>query len=160
MLIPSCLQQGGAVASELLKTRDKYIVRAVTRNKGGVKAKKLEETEATLVQADLNDLDSLQRAVNGANIIFGVTDFIGAGRIATEMQQGINMLDAALTTLDTLEAFIWSSLPDPRTLEIPYKHVIHFNSKNDIAERMRASLLGRVLIEVQNFVKAPEVYGP
>lgn len=114
----------------------------------------------------MNDLESLKKAVKGANIIFAVTDFIGAGSIGKETQQGINILDSALTTLETLETFIWSNLPDARSQEVPYQNVIHFNSKNDIAKRIKASPLQKVLTEVilgpyyQNFVKAPQVYAP
>jgi hypothetical protein len=101
-----------------------------------------------------------------AQVIFGVADFMVAGIIEAETRQGISMLDAALSTLDTLEAIIWSGLPDATTSEIPYQNVIHFNAKNDIAKRMRISALANALIEVrlgpylQNFVKAPQVYGP
>jgi hypothetical protein len=165
-LTPYFLRQGGAIVSELLKTKGQYHILAVTRNKKSDKARKLEEAGATLVQADQNDLESVKKAVKGAQIIFGVTDFIGAGSVEAETQQGINMLDAALSTMDTLEAFIWSNLPDARTAKVPYQNVIHFNAKNDIATRMRASVLADVLIQVrlgpyfQNFVKAPQVYGP
>ena len=75
-------------------------------------------------------------------------------------------MDAALTTLDTLELFIWSNLPDARVQHAPYQNVLHFNSKNDIAKRIRASKLKDVMVEVrlgpyyENMTKAPQVYGP
>ncbi|CZR68135.1 uncharacterized protein PAC_18034 [Phialocephala subalpina] len=158
--------QGGSIASELLKASGKYTVLAVTRNKGSDKAKKLAEAGAKLVEADMNDLVPLKKAVKGANVIFAVTDFIGAGSNEKEKQQGINILDSALTTLETLETFIWSNLPDARVQEVPYQNVIHFNSKNDIAKYIKASPLQKVLTEVilgpyyENFVKAPQVYAP
>jgi hypothetical protein len=138
----------------------------VTRNKSSEKAEKLETAGAVLVEADLDDLASLKEAVHNSNIIFAVTDFIAAGSIAKETQQGINILDAALTTLETLETFIWSNLPDARTQEVPYQNVFHFNSKNDISNHLKESPLQNVLTEVivggyyQNFVKAPQVYAP
>jgi hypothetical protein len=108
----------------------------------------------------------LKKAVQQANTIFAVTDFVTAGSIEKETQQGINILDAALTTLDTLETFIFSNLPDGRTQDVPYQNIIHFNSKNDIVKRIKASPLQNVLTEViigpyyQNLVKAPQVYAP
>ena len=54
----------------------------------------------------MDDLESLKKALKGANIIFAVTDFITAGSIEKETQQGINILNAALATLDTLETFL------------------------------------------------------
>jgi hypothetical protein len=160
------LGQGGSIASELLKASDTFIVRAVTRNKASEKAKKLEDAGAVLVEADLDEPTSLKRAVHEANFIFAVTDFIAAGSIERETQQGINIIAAALTTLDTLETFIWSNLPDARTQNVPYQNVFHFNSKNDIASRIKASPLQNALTEVivggyyQNFVKAPQLYAP
>ncbi len=56
-------RQGGTVASELLKTSNQYTARAVTRDKNSDKEKKLAEAGAKLVQADVNDLESLKRAV-------------------------------------------------------------------------------------------------
>ncbi|TKA78401.1 hypothetical protein B0A49_02345 [Cryomyces minteri] len=158
--------QGGVVVSDLLRLGGKYAVRAVTRNPESDKSKKLAEAGLTLVQADMNNLASLKKAVKGAHYIFAVTDFITAGNVQTETKQGLNILEAAKTTLDTLEAYIWSSLPDARTQPIPYQNVVHFNSKNDIAKEIRRSAVGRVLTEVrlgpyyQNFVKAPQDYGP
>lgn len=159
--------QGGAVASEFSTiNNNEYTLKAISRNRTSSKAQELKEAGATIVEADMSDLSSLKKAVKGASGIFAVTDFISAGNIETETRQGINILDAALATLDTLELFIWSNLPDARVQKIPYQNVVHFNSKNEIAKCMRASLLGGVFTEVrvgayyQNFCKAPQVYGP
>lgn len=105
---PYLLRQGGAIASELLWTKGQYNILAVTRNKDCDRAKRLERSGATLIQADQNDLEPVKRATRGAQVIFGVTDFMGAGSFEAETRQGINMLDAALSTFDTLEAFLWS----------------------------------------------------
>lgn len=42
----------------------------MTRNVEGDKSKALAEAGAMLVQADMNDLDSLKKAVQGADFIF------------------------------------------------------------------------------------------
>lgn len=113
----------------------------------------------------MSDLASLKKAVKGASIIFAVTDFISAGSLEAEIEQGSNILDAALATLDTLEVFIWSNLPDAKSQKIPYQNVIHFNSKVEITKRMKVSQLSGILTEVrvgayyQNMVKAPQLYG-
>lgn len=79
---------------------------AVTRNKESEKTKKLAEAGAKLIQADMEDLDALKKAVKGAHFIFAVTDFLGAGDAKKELKQGCNVVDAASTALATLEAFI------------------------------------------------------
>lgn len=118
-----------------------------------------------MVEADMSDLASLKEAVKGASVIFAVTDFIAAGSIETETQQGLNIQEAALATFDTLELFIWSTVPDPRAQKIPYQNVIHANSKIEIGKSLQASKLGGILTEVrvgayyQNMVKAPQLYG-
>jgi hypothetical protein len=130
------------------------------------KSKALAEAGATLVQADMSDLDSLKKAVQGADFIFGVTDFLTAQSVEVETTQGLNLLKAAESTIDTLKGYIWSNLPDARVQPVPYQNVMHFNAKNDIAKEIRKSTVGNVLIEVrlgpyfQNFIKAPQVYGP
>lgn len=167
-LLTPFLIKGGSIAKTLLQNNQvhNHQIVAITRNTGSPSSVALAKAGAELVQADMNSLPSLKTAVKNANIIFAVTDFISAGSIKTETQHGLNMLDAALTTLDTLELFIWSNLPDARKQKVPYKNVIHFNAKNDIAERMWASKLGRVMMEVrlgpyfENMIKAPQVYGP
>ena len=91
--------QGGSIAAELLKNPNEYNVRAVTRNKTSDKAKALAAAGAELVQADMNDLESLKFAVEGASVIFGLTDFISAGSAEIEIQHGTNLLNAALPLL-------------------------------------------------------------
>jgi uncharacterized protein YbjT (DUF2867 family) len=149
-----------------LKTRDKFKVVAVTRNVEAQKSKALAKAGAILVKADMNDLGSLKKAVQGADFIFGVTDFLTAQSIEVETAQGLNLLKAAESTTKTLKGYIWSNLPDARIQPVPYQNVIHFNAKNDIAKMIRKSTVRNVLIEVrlgpyfQNFLKAPQVYGP
>lgn len=82
-----------------------------------------------MVAGDLDNLESLQTAFKGANVIFAVTDFwqaIGnpknhqkaAERGVTinevayeiEVQQGKNIVDAAAMTLNTLDRFVLSTL--------------------------------------------------
>lgn len=138
----------------------------MTRNVEGDKSKALAEAGAMLVQADMNDLDSLKKAVQAADFIFGATDFLTAQSVEVETAQGLNLLKAAESTTDTLKGYIWSNLPDARSQPVPYQNVIRFNAKNDIAKGDPEVNSRDVLIEVrlgpyfQNFLKAPQVYGP
>ena len=49
-----------------------YTVRAVTRNISSDAAQSLKSKGAQLVKADFTDLDSLKKAVEGSEFVFGV----------------------------------------------------------------------------------------
>jgi uncharacterized protein YbjT (DUF2867 family) len=63
-------RQGGAVAARLLD--DGWRVRALTRNPSSPKALALKESGAEVVHGDLDDRDSLDRALDGAWGVFSV----------------------------------------------------------------------------------------
>jgi uncharacterized protein YbjT (DUF2867 family) len=63
-------RQGGAVAARLLA--DGWHVRALTRDAASAKAKALKEAGAEVVVGDLDDRESLDRAVSGARGVFSV----------------------------------------------------------------------------------------
>ena len=113
----------------------------------------------------MEDLDSLKDVVKGAHFIFVVTDFLGAGgNNNRELKQGLNVIEVASTSLDTLEAIIWSSLPDARKQPFPYSNIVHFNSKRDISDRLIESPLKHLVTEVwlaayyENFVNSFGIY--
>lgn len=85
-------QQGGAVARELLGRGHK--VRAMTRNPDGEKARALAEMGATVVQGDLDDAASLERAVEGAWGAFAVQNTWEAG-VEGEEEQGKRFAEIA-----------------------------------------------------------------
>lgn len=67
--------QGGAVAKLLLKYREEYKVRAITRDPSSDAAKELANLGAEVVQADLTKPETLAAAVEGCWGVFGVTNF-------------------------------------------------------------------------------------
>jgi len=98
-------RQGGALISHLLQK--KWNVRAVTRNTQSPAAAALARQGAEVVQGDMEDAASLQRALKGAYGVYSVQDFwsVGARR---EIQQGKNLADAALSAGVT--HFVYSSV--------------------------------------------------
>jgi hypothetical protein len=96
-----------------------------------------------MVQADISDVHSLQRAVTGANVVFGNTAY--PSEIATnagsqqqahdiEFKQGQNIADA-VSTVGTLELFIWSSLSkSSKWSKGRYMKVWHFDSKAHVVD--------------------------
>ena len=85
-------RQGGAVAKHLLER--KRAVRALTRNPDRGAARALAKQGAEIVQGDLEDRASLERAVRGARGIFSVQDPWLHG-VRAEIRQGKLLADVA-----------------------------------------------------------------
>ena len=68
--------QGGGVARAILNDlKSEFKVRALTRNVNTDKAKALANSGAEVVQADLDDIESLKKAFEGAYGAFCITNF-------------------------------------------------------------------------------------
>ncbi|KAG5804166.1 hypothetical protein H9Q74_011106 [Fusarium xylarioides] len=107
--------QGGSVVRTLAKSQDRYNIRGLTRNISSPKAEALKELGIEMHQADVDDPESLQRAFEGANAIFAMTDFWQHMSAAKEEEQGRRIMDIA-ADLPNLEQIIWPSLPDAKTI--------------------------------------------
>jgi hypothetical protein len=117
-----------------------YRLRGTTRDPDSDAAAKLRSRGIEVVQADTADLDSLVSAFAGSNVIFAATDFWGlfaqhgpAKACEMEIKQGRDVVEAALATMDTLEHFIWVSLPKPTTA---YPEP-HFEAKHAVEMAIR-----------------------
>ena len=123
-------RQGGAVARELLDRG--YQVRGLTRNTQSSRAQALVQLGLEMVKGDYDDVASLERALDGAYGIFGVTDFWEHG-FEQEVQHGKNLIDAALRS--NVQHFVFSSVASAnQDTGIP-----HFDSKWEIEKYLRAS---------------------
>ena len=70
-------KQGGSVVQTILShptLSTQYKVRAVTRDPSKPAGEALKTQGAEVVKADLNDKDSVRKAVDGSQVVFGVTD--------------------------------------------------------------------------------------
>ncbi len=132
-------QGGGLVQSILNDPAGEFKARAVTRNANSDKAKALAAAGAEVVEADVDDPESLKKAFEGAYGAFCVTFFWEHISPEKEMAQAKNMADAAAAT--GVQYVIWSSLEDTRkwidlddermpTLMGKYK-VPHFDAKGE-----------------------------
>ncbi|KAJ9667037.1 hypothetical protein H2201_002871 [Coniosporium apollinis] len=120
--------QGASVADAFIDEPG-WKIRGISRDPSKASSKVWSDKGVEMVAGDLDNLESLQTAFKGANVIFGVTDFwqaIGnpknhqkaAERGVTinevayeiEVQQGKNIVDAAAMTLNTLDRFVLSTL--------------------------------------------------
>lgn len=136
-------RQGIGVVKELSKTK-KYQIRAITRNIKSQKALELGSlVNVELVKGDLMDPESLSRAFNGVDAIFGNTTptkgwkvFRGSIVRSYEMEQGFNLINQvkAAYKKGRLNHFIFSSISKAKD---PLKNDPapgHFTSKWDIEE--------------------------
>lgn len=122
--------QGGSVTQRFLQDKD-YRVRGLTRDPASPAAQKLAAQGIEIVQANLDDVNTLTAAFRGANLIFSVTNYwepffrpdcrqkaaeagVSCRKYAydVELQQGKNIADAAAQVVDTLDenGFIASTL--------------------------------------------------
>jgi len=98
--------QGGSVAHFLAKS-GKFSVRALTRDAQSKKAAALGPEGAEVVEGNLDDKDSLVKAMKGCYGVFGVTNFWE--HFDKEAQQGRNLIDAVKES--SIEHFVLSTLP-------------------------------------------------
>lgn len=144
--------QGGSVARRFLEAG--FLVRGLTRNVSSPAATALASSSVEMVKADLDDPDSLKKAFRGANVIFSVTNYwepffrpdyrkeaeemgITCREYAYDVEflQGKNIVDAAATTVDTLDenGFLVSTLSHAdKCSGGEYEELYHFDAKADI----------------------------
>ncbi len=104
---------GGARARALLAhPSGGGAVRAITRDPSKDKAKALAAAGAEVVQADIDDVESLKKAFAGAHGVFGVTNFWEHFSAEKEKAQAKNIAEAAKAA--GVKHVIWSTLEDTR----------------------------------------------
>ena len=110
--------QGGALARAILSDPSGgFSCRAITRDPNKDQAKALAAKGAEVVRADMDDLESVNKAFSGAYGAFCVTNFWEHFSADKEKAQAKNLADAAKAT--GLKHVIWSTLEDTRNLMSP-----------------------------------------
>ena len=132
--------QGGGLARAILNDPDKpFRLRAVTRHPSSDNAAELARRGAEIVEANLDDVDSVKRAFRGAYGAYCVTNFWEHFSPEKELSQAASMAQAAKD--EGLQHVVWSTLEDTRqwvplddkrmpTLMGKYK-VPHFDAKGE-----------------------------
>ena len=132
--------QGGGLVRAILSDPDaEFAARAITRNPDSENARALAARGAEVVQADLDDVDSLTRAFEGCHGAYCVTNFWEHFSPEKELAQAENLATAASRA--GVDHVIWSTLEDTRrwvplesdcmpTLMDRYK-VPHFDAKGE-----------------------------
>ncbi|KAL3430217.1 hypothetical protein BDV09DRAFT_202333 [Aspergillus tetrazonus] len=140
--------QGFSTAESFLSIPN-WAVRAVTRNPASATAQKLASMGCEVVQADLNDMSSLETAFIGVHAIFVNTDFWATytsdpardslAAYAQEVRQGKNAAIAA-SKVPNLERFVYSALPSfSKVSGGKYSKALHCESKAAIVEYIETS---------------------
>ena len=130
-------QGGGLVRAILADKNTEFTVRAVTRDANSEKAKALAQLGAEVVVADIDDANSIKKALEGAYGAYFVTFFWEHFSAEKEYQEVTNFINVAKEA--SLKHIIWSTLEDTRnwvpldddrmpTLHGKYK-VPHFDGK-------------------------------
>jgi uncharacterized protein YbjT (DUF2867 family) len=130
--------QGGGLARAILHdSNSEFAVRGITRDSNSDKAKELAKMGAEVMSADVDDKQSVKRALEGAYGAYFVTFFWAHLSPEREYEEACFMAKAAKEA--DLKHVIWSTLEDTRkwvplddnrmpTLQEKYK-VPHFDSK-------------------------------
>ncbi len=138
--------QGGGVVRAILAGNE-FAARAITRKPESDKAKALKAAGAEVVAADIDDVDTITRALHGAYGAFFLTNFWEHFSPEKEKQQAHNLATAAERA--QLQHVVWSTLEDTRkdvplsddrmpTLQGNYK-VPHFDAKGEADQYFRAA---------------------
>jgi len=107
-------QGGGLVASILGDSGGEFAVRAITRDPSKDKAQAIKAKGGEVVQADLDDEASLEKAFAGAYGVYAVTNFWEHFSAEKEKAQAKNIAQAAKAA--GVKHIIWSTLEDTRKL--------------------------------------------
>jgi uncharacterized protein YbjT (DUF2867 family) len=135
--------QGGGVARHLLR-RGTIKVRCLTRRPNSEAARLLLHQGAEVVQADLDDIASIRRAVHGCEGVFGVTDFWEA--YFREYDQGVNLIDAAAET--EVGHLVLSTLPSSRKISRGAIDLPHFETKARMEEHAQRQKVSFTFVHV------------
>jgi uncharacterized protein YbjT (DUF2867 family) len=146
LVVGSTGMQGLAVAKQLLSS-DKYLVRAMTRNKNSEVSKNLQGLGAEIVQAELEDYDSLTEAVKDCDGVFIVINFWTIGgneasmqeKMEGEIRQGKNIIDACKA--QSIKHVIYSSVGGTTRNNHP-----HVRSKAQLEQYLKTSGLSYTIL--------------
>ncbi|CZR56703.1 related to nitrogen metabolic regulation protein nmr [Phialocephala subalpina] len=132
--------QGGSVILTVLSDpflSSQFQLRGITRDPTKPSAAALSSQGVELVKADLDDKESLKKALEGAYAVFAVTNWQEVLDKKREVQQGKNIADVAKEV--GVQQVIWSSLPNVSKITGGKNTgVLHFDSKAVVEEYMKS----------------------
>jgi uncharacterized protein YbjT (DUF2867 family) len=144
ILVTGATGQQGAAAYRHLQKRG-FKLRALVRDPGSEKARQLVGHGEEVIHGDLNDQDSLSRAMDGVYGVFSVQPY--TDDVATEVKQGKALIEAALR--QEISHFVYSSVvaADEQT------GIAHFESKGQVEDHLRSSGLRYTIFQPVFFME-------
>lgn len=136
--------QGGALTRHLLGRGHR--VRALVRDPQSPAAASLQAAGAELAVGDFDDPASLIRAARGADAFFAMATPFVLGGTETEVRQGTNLVDAALTA-DVAHVVYSSVASADRGTGVP-----HFESKYAVERHLASSAAAWTVIAPTEFL--------
>lgn len=135
--------QGGGLCGAILEDPSgEFACRAITRDPSKDQAKALADKGAEVVAADIDDVESLKKALAGAHGLYAVTNFWEHFSADKEKEQARNIAEAAKAA--GIKHVVWSTLEDTRKLmdasdkRMPFLQdkyrVPHFDAKAEADE--------------------------
>ncbi len=141
-------RQGGAVIRHLQKS-GAFRLRALTRNSNTEKSRSLQKLGVEVYEADMNDGQSLLRALSGVDGVFSVQNYWENGvGFEGEVLQGKNLIDAA--KIAGVSSFVQSSMADGAH-PIP-SQLLHFRSKQLVEQYLIQSGLSWTVLGTVTFM--------
>lgn len=138
-------QQGGAAARQLLAHQ--FTVKGLVRDKNKEAAKSAQQLGATLVEGNLEDIDSLKRALQGVDAVFAVTAAGPGIPKEQEIEQAVNI--AALSHDAGVSHFVFtSSFASNEETGVSF-----LDSKREIEKYIRGSGMPYTILQPGGFME-------
>jgi uncharacterized protein YbjT (DUF2867 family) len=133
--------QGSSVVDAILADGT-FVPRAVTRDPSSQSAQQLKARGAQVVEADLWKVESLTKAIEGSEAVFGVTNFwdpsVFPNNPKGEIEQGKNLVEACKAA--GVKFLVFSSLPNASKLSNgKYTKILHYDHKAIVEDYIRES---------------------
>ncbi len=138
--------QGGSVARALLDD-GAFAVVALTRNPESEKALALRQAGAEIVRGDMDDPESLKRAMQGVYGVFGVTSYWE--HPDKEYRHGKNLIDAVQES--NIRHFVFSSLPSYNKLSGGAFPVSHYDIKAELEDYAKSLHLPATFVQPASY---------
>ncbi|RDW82995.1 hypothetical protein BP5796_04486 [Coleophoma crateriformis] len=149
--------QGGSVVNSILSdpiASARFHIRGITRDISKPAALALADKGVETVQADLQEKDSLRKALDNAYAVFAVTNFWEHLDVTLEVQQGKNIADVAKEL--NIEHLIWSGLPNVAKISNnKFSKVYHFDGKAEITDYIRTLAIPHTIVHLGIFTSFP-----
>ncbi|KAL8744283.1 MAG: hypothetical protein Q9184_008015 [Pyrenodesmia sp. 2 TL-2023] len=148
-------QQGGSIVESVLgdaQLNQEYSIRGTTRDPSKAKAQELVKKGIEVVRADVDDAASLEKAFEGAHVVFANTVTIYDGHTYDhEVSHGRALANAAVAV--KVPFLIYSTLPHAGNISGgKLKNMGHFDGKAEVEQYIRTLPLRSAFIAPGSFM--------